>query len=229
MLNIERYNLILQMLEERRSIRLQDIVEKLNISEATVRRDLNFLEKSGKLKRVRGGATFIDEKEEDIDYKKVLNLKGKNKIAKEAAAQINDGDIMFLDAGSTTQCVIKYLKEKKNIKVVTNGFTHIQELTNLGIETYIVGGKIKKRTGAVVGSIATHLLGKYNFDVVLLGANAVNEEMEKVTILILYIQKIFIVHFSVFSSALLISLLGLFCFPLQCFPMVFQNEICEKY
>ena len=176
MLNIERYNLILQMLEERRSIRLQDIVEKLNISEATVRRDLNFLEKSGKLKRVRGGATFIDEKEEDIDYKKVLNLKGKNKIAKEAAAQINDGDIMFLDAGSTTQCVIKYLKEKKNIKVVTNGFTHIQELTNLGIETYIVGGKIKKRTGAVVGSIATHLLGKYNFDVVLLGANAVNEE-----------------------------------------------------
>ena len=59
MLNIERYNLILQMLEERRSIRLQDIVEKLNISEATVRRDLNFLEKSGKLKRVRGGATFI--------------------------------------------------------------------------------------------------------------------------------------------------------------------------
>ena len=57
---------------------------------------------------------------------------------------------------------------------MTNGFTHIEELTKRGIETYLLGGKVKVKTGAVIGSTALFSLKNYNFDVVFIGANGIN-------------------------------------------------------
>lgn len=175
MLNIERYNIISELLQEKKNIKLNEIVEELGISEATARRDLNFLEKQGKIKRIHGGAVLIEEKEENIDYKKLIYPDAKDWIGKKAAEYVENGDTIFLDAGSTTECVIKYLKDKVDIKVVTNGFTHIPELVKMGIETYLLGGKIKMKTGAVVGSTAMFTLDNYNFDVAFMGSNAVGE------------------------------------------------------
>ena len=175
MLNIERYNIILELIEKRKNIKLNEIVEELNISEDTARRDLNYLEQEGKIKRVHGGAILVETQEESLDYKKLINYTEKNIIGKKAADLIKNGDIVFLDAGSTTECIVKHLFDKKNLKVVTNGFTHIPELVKLGIETYLLGGKIKMCTGAVVGATAMFTLKNYNFDIVFIGANAVDE------------------------------------------------------
>ena len=176
MLTIERYNLILELIKKKKNIKLNEITNELNISEATARRDLNFLEENGKIKRVHGGAVLVEVKEEDIDYKKYVNQEEKDKIGKKAASYIKNGDTIFLDAGSTTATIIKYLKDKEDIKVVTNGFTHIHELLKMGIETYLLGGKLKKKTGAIVGVFAVTNLKNYNFDIVFLGANGVTEE-----------------------------------------------------
>lgn len=176
MLNIQRYNMILELIKNKKNIKLNELVDELEVSEATVRRDLNFLEEKGKIRRVHGGAVLVENKEEDIVYKKLMYSDEKNKIGKEAAALVKDGDIVFLDAGSTTECVIKYLEDKKNIKVVTNGFTHIEELIKLGIETYMVGGKVKIKTGATVGAVAAIALKSYNFDIVFIGANGITAE-----------------------------------------------------
>lgn len=174
MLNIQRYSLILDLIKKRKNIRLNEIIEELKVSEATARRDLNFLEEKGKIRRVHGGAVLIEDREENIDYKKLVFSEEKNRIGKKAASYVKNGDTIFLDAGSTTECVIKYLSGKEDVKVVTNGFTHIEELTKRGIETYLLGGKIKVKTGAVIGSTALFSLKNYNFDVVFIGANGIN-------------------------------------------------------
>lgn len=177
MLSIERYEKIVTLLEKRKKIKLGDIISELKISEATARRDLTFLEKKGKLKRVHGGAILIEkELEEDLDSKKRVNLEAKEIIAKKASEYVKDGDTLFLDAGSTTELLIKYLTNKKDIKVVTNGYTHIQELINYGIESYLLGGRIKNTTGAIVGMTAMFTLKNYNFDIVFIGANAIDEK-----------------------------------------------------
>lgn len=176
MLSIERYEIIMKFLEERKNIEISDIVSELNTSEATARRDLNFLEKKGKLKRVHGGAILLERSSENtLDYKKLIHLEAKEIIAKKASSFVKNGYTVFLDAGSTTEVLIKYLKDKKDIKVVTNGYSHIQELVNQGIESYLLGGKIKNITGAVVGITAMFTLKNYNFDVVFIGANAVDK------------------------------------------------------
>ena len=174
MLNIQRYSLILDLIKKRKNIRLNEIIEELKVSEATARRDLNFLEEKGKIRRVHGGAVLVEDREENIDYKKLVFSEEKDRIGKKAASYVKNGDTIFLYAGSTTECVIKYLSGKEDVKVVTNGFTHIEELTKRGIETYLLGGKVKVKTGAVIGSTALFSLKNYNFDVVFIGANGIN-------------------------------------------------------
>ena len=176
MLAVERYNLILKLIEEKQNIKVGEIVAKLKISEATARRDLNFLEDKGKIKRIHGGAVLVETKEEDIAYKKLVFNKEKDIIAKKSIKFLQEGDTIFLDAGTTTFSLIKYLKKIKNIKIVTNGYSHINELASINKEVYLLGGKLKKKTGALVGASAMNDLKYYNFDVVFIGANGVNSE-----------------------------------------------------
>lgn len=175
-MNVRRFDIILKLLNENKSIKLQELMEKLNVSEATIRRDLNILEKKGKIKRVHGGAVLNTPSEEDIISKKTLHSKEKEKIGKIASNYVNDGDIIYLDAGSTTEILIKYLKDKENIKIVTNGITHLDELNRYGIETYLLGGEAKFTTGATVGIGAVHSLRSYNIDVAFIGANGITKD-----------------------------------------------------
>ncbi len=175
-MNVRRFDIILKLLQENKNIKLQELMETLNVSEATIRRDLTTLEKNGKIKRVHGGAVLISQKEEDIISKKTLNSKAKEKICRIASKYIKDGDIIYLDAGSTTEILIKYLEGKEGIKVVTNGISHLEELNRYGIETYLLGGETKFTTGATVGIGAVHSLRTYNIDVAFIGANGVTED-----------------------------------------------------
>ncbi len=86
---------------------------------------------------------------------------------------MKDGDCIFLDAGTTTFQMIPYL-ENKQVTVVTNGFAHIQSLMERGVTTYIVGGFMKNKTGAIIGSKANQSLLDYNFDKAFIGANGVH-------------------------------------------------------
>ncbi|MGL5124133.1 MAG: DeoR/GlpR family DNA-binding transcription regulator [Fusobacteriaceae bacterium] len=175
MLNIEREKHIMGKLKEKQSIKLKEIVETLNISEATVRRDLNNLEIKGKIKRIHGGAVLIEKYEGDIVSKEKINIEGKELIGKKAIEYIREGDVIYLDAGTTVGKMIKYLKEKK-VKVLTNGISHIPKLIKYGIETYLIGGKIKEKTSAIVGFSAVESLKKYSIDKAFIGANTVSKK-----------------------------------------------------
>ena len=177
MLNIERENSILELLKQKEVVKLQEIVELLNISEATARRDLASLEKKELITRVHGGAilnnSFDTIKDFNIQYRRNLNREEKEKIAKCAASFIKKDSCIFLDAGTTTLCMIKYLKNL-NIKVVTNGLNLIEELEKYNIESFLIGGKIKSKTSCTVGFSAAKYLKTFNFQYAFIGVNALN-------------------------------------------------------
>ncbi len=172
MLTNERHDYILQLLEEKRTVKLQELVEKTDSSESTLRRDLTELESMGKLERVFGGATLPirNLQEPSIADKSTRNLKGKMSISAYAASLVKEGDSVFLDAGTTTLQMIPLLKEK-NAVVVTNGLPLAVALSEAGITAYLTGGLLKQRTGAFVGAGALTALGSYHFDICFLGAN----------------------------------------------------------
>src|SRR5574344_952374 len=123
MLTEERYSTILRILEEKKAVTVLDLTKALDASEATVRRDLTALHRSGRLYKVYGGATSIDNNyssnEEDMRTKREKNKEDKIIIARRAASLIRRGDFVYPDAGTTTLHMIDFITEPSAV-FVTN-------------------------------------------------------------------------------------------------------------
>lgn len=155
---------------------MKELVELTNSSESTIRRDLTQLEQLKYLKRVHGGASRLQGKlkEPSMTEKSSKNLHSKQKIASYAGSLAEEGDSIYLDAGSTVFGVIPYLP--KNIVVVTNGLMHIDKLLEENIKTYVVGGYSKPKTKAIIGRGALESLKQYRFDKCFMGVNGIHPE-----------------------------------------------------
>ena len=94
-------------------------------------------------------------------------------IAQYAASLVDEGDSIYLDSGTTTYEMIKYLKGKE-IVVVTNGLSHVESLIEYNIPCFVLGGKVKQKTKAVVGYEAISALHRYRFDKCFMGSNGVH-------------------------------------------------------
>ena len=166
MLIEERKKIILEKLKINSMVTLAELIDEIGASESTIRRDLQMLDKEGKLKKVHGGAVAIGNDYFKNDYKVILrqeiNKGEKNEIAKFASKIVEDGDTIYIDAGTTTEHMIDYLKNKQ-ITVVTNGIAHAKKLVDMNIKTFILGGEIKGVTEAIVGVRAVKDLESYNF------------------------------------------------------------------
>lgn len=178
MLTEERYAIIMERLQQRGIVKLQELIEILGTSESTVRRDLIDLEEQGVLRRIHGGAALPRENQQEpgMNEKTFKNVQQKELIAKLAAKQLRDGDCIFLDAGTTTLKMISYI-EANEITVVTNGLSHVEELVGKNIRSYLLGGMMKMHTKAVIGSMAIQHMEQFRFDKCFLGANGVDAQM----------------------------------------------------
>jgi DeoR family transcriptional regulator, fructose operon transcriptional repressor len=175
LLTPERHRVILQLLKERNVIKINEIVELTNTSESTIRRDLIQLEDEKFLKRVHGGAARLQGKlqEPSMSEKSSKNLQAKRQIAQYAASLVEEGDCIYLDAGSTILEIIDFLT-MKDIVVVTNGLMHVQLLLEKGIKTYMIGGYAKQKTNAIIGRGALLSLEQYQFDKCFMGVNGIH-------------------------------------------------------
>ena len=175
MITEERHQLIVSELKQKGSVRVADLVEKFNISESTIRRDLVQLEALNYLKRVHGGAVPVQNKfvEKSFNDKSHQFVAQKDLIAQYAASLVDEGDSIYLDSGTTTYEMIKYLKDKE-IEVVTNGLSHVESLIEYNIPCFVLGGKVKQKTKAVVGYEAISALHRYRFDKCFMGSNGVH-------------------------------------------------------
>lgn len=152
MLPSKRQNKIIEMVLNKDVVTIPEFVEKFNISVETIRRDLNILEKMGKIEKVYGGAKFKDNllSEPAMDKRMISNLLEKEAIGKKCADLINDGDCIFIDSGSTTFHIAKYLSNKKKLTIITNSIPVINELLNKDFEIIIIGGKIRHEEHSIV-------------------------------------------------------------------------------
>ncbi|AOH55264.1 DeoR/GlpR family DNA-binding transcription regulator [Peribacillus muralis] len=178
MLTTERHEFIISILKKHGTVKLQELVDQLQASESTIRRDLVQLEEMKLLKRVHGGASLLQRKglEPTTIEKQNKARAEKQLIAKRASSYIEKNDCIYLDAGTTTAEMIPFLKEK-NVTVMTNGLMHIPKLIELEIKTVLVGGTIKFSTNAVIGSNAGQFLNEYRFDKCFLGMNGIHQEL----------------------------------------------------
>lgn len=179
MLTEERFAKILSILESVGSVTVQQLMTELDASESTIRRDLNALDLNGQLTKVHGGAiaksTSYSTMDNEVILRKEMNKDAKEKIAKYAAGLIEDGDFVYIDAGTTTELMIKHITNRQAI-FVTNAIGHAKKLAEHGFTAYILGGEFKAVTEAIVGEEAVAALEKYNFSKGFWGTNGVSSQ-----------------------------------------------------
>lgn len=177
MLTQERQQTILELLERKRSVTVGELTGLLGASEATVRRDLSALAAAGRLQKVHGGATTLGScvaaEEPDVPTKSALHVAEKQAIGAYAATLIQDDDFVFIDAGTTTEQLVRHLGPTQAV-FVTNGIEHARLLLSRGLRTQLLGGAVKATTQAITGSVALENLGRYNFSKCFMGVNGVD-------------------------------------------------------
>ena len=175
MLAEERFQKIL--VKEQKSVTVQELTERLHISESTVRRDLTVLHDRGALRKVHGGATAVDmeyaAKDESVTVRQNLNQEEKTRIGKYAASLVEPGDFVYLDAGTTTEAMVEYLTCREAV-YVTNGILHAAKLAQKGCRVLVPGGEVKESTLALVGAQMVRDLEKYHFTKGFFGTNGVD-------------------------------------------------------
>lgn len=179
MLTEKRYEVILKLLEERKSITVPEIKEVLQISESTIRRDLTALDRAGRLVKVFGGAVAAESAftsgELSVAQKEDVNKEEKEMIARYAAALIEEEDFVYLDAGTTTGYMIDYITQRK-ATFVTNAVSHAKRLAAAGLRVVLIGGELKGTTEAVVGNQAILSLQNFHFTKGFFGVNGVSKK-----------------------------------------------------
>ena len=178
MIMTKRLEIIINELKKHKNLSNKYLIDLLNISEATLRRDLNTLEKNNLITRVHGGAVLTELIKEELSFDKnsISNIDSKIKIAKKTISYLDGAKYIYIDAGTTTNILIDYINTK-NITVVTNGTMHLNKLISKKINTYFLGGEIKPLTLSSIGEIAISNLKKFNFDLALIGTNGIDENV----------------------------------------------------
>ena len=162
MTTYERRQSLVNILRKQPGLRVPELARALDISEGTVRNDLNALEEEGRLKRVHGGAVLNNQEQfQNISFVRRYNqnVAAKLAIAREAALLINDSDSILLDASSTAYYFAKALSERRHLRVITNGFEVARELAQNSTNTVIlIGGVVNNESSSVTGLLSEHII-----------------------------------------------------------------------
>ncbi|AKP45684.1 MULTISPECIES: DeoR/GlpR family DNA-binding transcription regulator [Bacillus] len=177
MLPFERREKILNTLYREKKVYVSNLANEFNVTEETIRRDLEKLEKEGIVTRTYGGAVLNIHTNEDLPYhtRNTTNIEEKRKIASKIHSLISDGDTLMADASSTVFEALKELNNtKEGLTVLTNSVESLREFTQSKLNIISTGGLLRKQSGSLVGSIAENTVRNYNVDVVLLSCKGIS-------------------------------------------------------
>lgn len=182
MLVVQRRNKIKEMVLEEKSVKVADLVKEFNVSEETIRRDLNQLEREGMIQKNYGGAILVDDflnamsSIPPVQQRKFQFFEEKDAIARHAASYVSNNQIVILDSGSTTWCIARHLKTVQNLMVVTNGMNVAEEISqNEEASVFVLGGKLINKSMSLVGPQAEIELQKYNAHFAFLGTWGISQ------------------------------------------------------
>jgi DeoR/GlpR family transcriptional regulator of sugar metabolism len=177
MLQIERFKQIRALLENTPTLRINQISKMLYVSEATVRRDVDAMEKNGLLKRVYGGVT-LNKEEMPLTLRSFQHADKKDEIGKQAAQLVKDGQTIFIDSSSTVLHMLPYIKHKKDVTIISNSQKVIDSLAFTDNKLILTGGELIPRNLAYVGELACKALDMYRPELVFFSSQGIDEKGE---------------------------------------------------
>ncbi len=140
-------------------VNVKDLATRMDVSEATVRRDLRSLADLGKLELVYGGATLSRSADHSYLSKARRNIPEKQVIGRLAASLVNDGESILLDSGTTTSAMAPFLRRHRGVTVIVNSVRLVDELAGAPeMNVVVIGGKFRADTMDMVGPLATSAL-----------------------------------------------------------------------
>jgi DeoR/GlpR family transcriptional regulator of sugar metabolism len=178
MLREERFTHILTTLKKKGKVGLESLSSALNVSEDTVRRDIDSLHNNGLLVKVRGGAIPFSQNPLSFHDRTHLLSDEKNVIGLKAQQLIKDGQTIFMDGGSTICAVASHLPANARFRLVTNNMALVPILSNYKhIELIVLGGLYDRETAVNTGGQTSSEAGKYNADLYLMGTCALHPDL----------------------------------------------------
>ncbi|MDB5048047.1 MAG: DeoR family transcriptional regulator [Fibrobacteres bacterium] len=178
MLAHERQESIMEALKRRPTLTIHELLSLIKASPATVRRDLDFLEKKGSLVRTHGGVVHSDHIAGEPTYDQRLRESpaSKRAIAETAAAMVPEGASVYVDAGTTCLEVGRILLGREDLAIFTNSSPLINIPFRRRARLVCIGGELREISRAMVGGLALDWLTKLRFDIAFLGASGLASE-----------------------------------------------------
>ncbi len=177
---IERHNKILKSIELLRTVSVQELKERLDVSEVTVRKDLTFLEDEGLIIRTHGGARLA----QDVNRMRTLSIRSRENpevkriIARRAAQLIQEGDTIYLDSGSTCQALAEEIRDsERSVRVITNALPIMNILAECqAVGLYTIGGSFRREAGSFVGPLSLSNLDDYKIQTGFVGTTGYDKK-----------------------------------------------------
>jgi DeoR family transcriptional regulator, fructose operon transcriptional repressor len=175
MIRFERKRVIIELLGKSEVAYIADLAQATGASDSTVRRDIDELVKEGEVVALRGGAVRLNQRMTELPtaVKALINKDEKTAIAAAAARQVNDGETIYIDAGTTALQMIPFLTGL-DLHIVTSNTHLLTLLPDPGIGITVLAGDYLANTGSIVGSLTEDLLRRMFFDKAFIGASGVS-------------------------------------------------------
>ncbi|MFE4709586.1 MULTISPECIES: DeoR/GlpR family DNA-binding transcription regulator [Paenibacillus] len=176
MLAAERRKKIIDLVHQDKRVLVSDLSRMFEVTEETIRRDLEKLEKDGIVSRTYGGAMLNRHTNEDLPFvtRNALNTEIKRSIALKALDLINDGDTLMVDPSSTAFEFLKLLETKSNLTIITNSVNILHDFANSGMNIISTGGSLRYRSLSLVGPVAHDTIQRYNVDTAVISCKAID-------------------------------------------------------
>ncbi len=178
-MKVERINQIVDLISQQRTVSNSELMDRFGISIETVRRDLDYLEQQGVLRKVYGGAVVNVSLNSEPEYasRSQTNFKEKNSIAQQAVKLIHPGDTVYLGVGTTVQAMVQYMKNIGPITVFTNAMRTAVELSEIpGCTVILPGGQVRAQELTLSGFPAEENLIHFNVDKAFIGIGGITED-----------------------------------------------------
>jgi DeoR family transcriptional regulator of aga operon len=180
MLIEERRQHIVAIAQREGRVRVRELSQALDISQITIRKDLDYLQEKGLLQRSHGGALPMQPGalfDPPLKEKEQSHHIEKNRIGAAAAKLIQNGQCVMLDSGTTTLAVAHSLKRLSHLTVITNAVNIAAELATTDFDVILTGGSLRKNSSSLVGPLAEDMLQEMHADILFLGVDGFDLEI----------------------------------------------------
>lgn len=176
MLGPERRQKIMDILRQDNKVYVSQLAKIFNITEETIRRDLEKLEQQNLLRRSYGGAMLYESTSEDLSFKKRSNINSESKqiIAATAFDLINDGDTIMVDSSTTCQLLLQKLKIHKHLTIITNSVRLMNDLMGSNFTLISTGGTLRTNSCSLTGAQACHTIKNYCVDFAIISCKGLD-------------------------------------------------------